>query len=408
MIPGTLETPRYASLRKGGKVLGRLALWVQLGFLITGMGLFLDQAQDLLSDAQFTWGERRVMGVIALVTLGGCGLAGWILGQLFRVSAELLDVLADGAEAAWRAGDLIEQHLVPTLGRIALALEERDGSAGLRPATPTSAASVSTKAIRTEMAAAQAAGRAGRVIELRDSLTQHLRGEPLHALDRELALWMLNLVERRIRAGTVDVEVAGWVARAARQLRRHARGRARFAIGLAGPAPSRGIVPEMRAARVAARKPFAPIAGPGAVPRRYPPLHCSIVLDPGALMSSRVRCTSCRTAFLTPIDEPGATVECPSAAPGIAFRSPPSARTRPNRRAPSPPAGTPSASVFVPSGESQTRSSRRRWFVGLRRPGDCHTGWRGGPGALAAAQAAQERPGRACRRGILAIAHQGR
>ena len=214
MNPGTLETPRYASLRKGGKVLGRLALWVQLGFLIVGMGLFLDQARDLLSDAQFTWGERRVMGVIALVTLGGCGLAGWILGQLFRIFAQVLDVLADGAEAAWRAGDLIEQHLVPTLGRIALALEERDGSAGLRAATATSAASVSAKAIRTEMAAAQAAGRAGRVIELRDSLTQHLRGEPLHALDRELALWMLNLVERRVQAGTVDVEVAGWVARA--------------------------------------------------------------------------------------------------------------------------------------------------------------------------------------------------
>ena len=78
MIPGTLETPRYAPLRRGGKVLGRLALWVQLGFLIMGMVLFLDQARDLLSDAQFTWGERRVMGVIALVTLGGCGLAGWI------------------------------------------------------------------------------------------------------------------------------------------------------------------------------------------------------------------------------------------------------------------------------------------------------------------------------------------
>ena len=215
MIPGTLNTARYASLRKGGKVLGRLALWVQLGFLIMGMGLFLDQARDLLSDAQFTWGERRVMGVIALVTLGGCGLAGWILGQLFRIFAQVLDVLADGAEAAWRAGDLIEQHLVPTLGRIALALEERDGSAGTRPATGTSAASVvSVQAIRTELAAAQAAGRAGRVIELRDSLTQHLRGEPLHVLDRELALWMLKLVERRVQAGTIDVEVAGWVARA--------------------------------------------------------------------------------------------------------------------------------------------------------------------------------------------------
>jgi hypothetical protein len=52
------------------------------------------------------------------------------------------------------------------------------------------------------------------VFELRDSLTQHLRGERLHALDRDLALWMLKLVERRVEAGTVDVEVAGWVARA--------------------------------------------------------------------------------------------------------------------------------------------------------------------------------------------------
>ncbi len=214
MNPGTLQTQRYAPLRKGGKVVGRLALWVQLGFLILGTGLFVNEARDLLSDAQFTWGERRVMGVIALVTLGGCGLAGWILGQLLRVLAQVIDVLADGAEAAWRAGDLIEQHLVPTLGRIALAMEEKDGATGQRAATSTPAASFGARAIRTEMAAAQAAGRAGRVFELRDSLTQHLRGEPLHALDRELALWMLNLVERRVQAGTVDVEVAGWVARA--------------------------------------------------------------------------------------------------------------------------------------------------------------------------------------------------
>ncbi len=214
MNPGTLNTPRYAPLRKGGKVLGRLALWVQLGFLILGMGLFIDQARDLLADAQFTWGERRVMAVIALVTLGGCGLAGWILGQLFRVSAQVIDVMADSAEAAWRAGDLIEQHLVPTLGRIALAMEEKEGSAGQRAATPTSTASGGERAIRIELAAAQAAGRARRVFELRDSLTQHLRGEPLHVLDRELAIWMLNLVERRVQAGTVDVELAGWVARA--------------------------------------------------------------------------------------------------------------------------------------------------------------------------------------------------
>ena len=58
-----------------------------------------------------------------LITLGGCGLAGWILAQVLKVLAELLDVLADGAEASWRTGDLIEQHLVPALGRITASLE---------------------------------------------------------------------------------------------------------------------------------------------------------------------------------------------------------------------------------------------------------------------------------------------
>jgi hypothetical protein len=182
--------------------------------LILGAGLFLDQARDLLSDAQFTWGERRVMGLIALVTFGGCGLAGWILGQLLRVSAQLLDVFADSAEAAWRTGDLIEQHVVPTLGRIALALEERDESAAIRPTPSKSGQSSSVQAIRASLATAQAADRAGRVFELRDTLTQHLRGEALQHLDRELAIWMLKLVERRVAAGTVDIELAGWVARA--------------------------------------------------------------------------------------------------------------------------------------------------------------------------------------------------
>ena len=118
-----IDTTRYAPLRRGGKALARLAFWVQLGSLMLGLGLFLDQAQGLLSDGQFTWGERRVMGIVALITLGGCGLAGWILAQVLKVLAELLDVLADGAEASWRTGDLIEQHLVPALGRITASLE---------------------------------------------------------------------------------------------------------------------------------------------------------------------------------------------------------------------------------------------------------------------------------------------
>ena len=186
------------------------------------------------------------MGIIALVTLGGCGLAGWILGQLFRILRRCSRYWPTGQRPPGRRRP-DRAALGSDPGRIALALEERDGSAGLRPATATSAASVSAKAVRTELAAAQAAGRAGRVIELGDSLTQHLRGEPLHALDRELALWMLNLVERRVQSGTVDVEVAGWVARALDSFECEAE--AGSGAGLAGPAPSRGIMPEMRAAR---------------------------------------------------------------------------------------------------------------------------------------------------------------
>jgi hypothetical protein len=212
MNPVISESPRYTDLRRGGKVLHRLGWWVQLGFLFLGLGLFLDQARGLLSDAQFTTGERQVMGLIALITIGGCGLAGWVVGRLFRVSAGILDVLADSAEASWRTGDLIEQHLIPTLGRIALALEEHDDVT--RGTSPRLAAPRGVDALRSDLAEAQTAGRAGRVMELRDQLTQHLRGEPLHTLDLDLALWLLKLVERRVQAGTVDAEVAGWVARA--------------------------------------------------------------------------------------------------------------------------------------------------------------------------------------------------
>lgn len=211
MIPIDSETSRYAALRRGGRLLGRLAWLVQIGFLMLGLGWFLDQAGSLLSDTQFTWGERRVMGITALITLGGCGIAGWVVGQLFKVVAGVVDVLVDQAEAAWRTGDLIEQHVVPSLGRIALALEERQPPGpALSPAT----AETGVKGLRAELAAARTAGKPARVFEVRDALTQHLRGESLHSLDSELAIWLLNQVERRVQAGTVDVEVAGWVSRA--------------------------------------------------------------------------------------------------------------------------------------------------------------------------------------------------
>jgi hypothetical protein len=211
MIRMTSPSTPYSAYRRGSKRLGRLALAVQVGCLLVGLALFLDQSRELISDAQFTWGERRVMAIVAVMTLGGCGLAGWILGQVLRLAGGVLDVLADSAESAARTNELIEQQLMPALGRIASVLEDRS-SPGAN--LPQAAADLGPAALRADLSAAQASGRVGRAFELRDALTSHVRGEALHDLDRGLAIWLLNLVERRVQSDSVDAEVAGWVARA--------------------------------------------------------------------------------------------------------------------------------------------------------------------------------------------------
>ena len=105
----------YQGLRKGGRSLALVAKLVQFGFLGLGLSIFLEQSRSLLSDVQFTWGERNIMGLIALLSLGGCGFAGWVVGRLISVAAEFFDAMADTAEAAWRMTDLIERQVVPTL-----------------------------------------------------------------------------------------------------------------------------------------------------------------------------------------------------------------------------------------------------------------------------------------------------
>lgn len=219
------SSPRYTSIRMGGRALARLAPVVQLGVAAFGLAYFLSQAQVLLSDAQFTWSERRITALIALTTVIGFGLAGWVLGTTLKVVAGLLDVLADGAEASWRTVDLMEMHVIPTLGRIAAGLEAEAGTTPAPVSTPTTPKPTAApeprrlttgraEALRRELDAAKAEEEVERAMDLRDELTRHLRGEALHALDRGLAAWVKALVERRVRAKDVDWEVARWIARA--------------------------------------------------------------------------------------------------------------------------------------------------------------------------------------------------
>jgi hypothetical protein len=115
---------------------------VQFGIVGVGLAVFLDQSRSLLSDAQFTWGERSVMGVVALVALGSSALGAWVIGLLIGIAAEMFDAMADTAEAARRTTELVEGQVVPALLRIASALEhpsagrERIEPARQRPAKP--------------------------------------------------------------------------------------------------------------------------------------------------------------------------------------------------------------------------------------------------------------------------------
>jgi hypothetical protein len=114
---------RDRSLRYSRHALERLAPVVRYGLLASGLAVALGQIRPLVADGQFTWGERRVIAVVTLVTLGGFALAAWVAGQLLRAAGGMIGAVSDGAEASLRTARLIETHLVPDLARAVAALE---------------------------------------------------------------------------------------------------------------------------------------------------------------------------------------------------------------------------------------------------------------------------------------------
>ena len=255
------DIPRYESLRASRRALARIAPWVRFGLFSVGFSMFLDEVRSLVSDMQFTWGERRIMGIVGLSYLGGFGLAGWAAGRLISTGAELIDVFVDQAEDSARTANLLEQHAIPTLGRIALALEtlsERDkpreeveddesartitlarqaiaagrwgradklvgGFVRDRPGPDAArllaeledARDRTVEALKTRLEAAKAAGDGLLVVEIRDAMTEHLRGDRLADLDRKLVRWLVGEIKRKVRSGPIKPEVATLATRVA-------------------------------------------------------------------------------------------------------------------------------------------------------------------------------------------------
>ncbi len=202
-------TTRYQALDASRRALARAAPLVRFGLFAVGVSMFLDQVRPLVSDGQFTWGERRVMGLVAIITLGSFGLAGWLAGTLLRAGADLIEVFVDGADAAVRSAYLIEAQLVPSLNRAAAAMERLVDSS-LSP-SPSSSPVVD---LRARLEAARAADDLGQVIDCRDALTQYLRGEALHDLDRRVVRWLASRINARAKLGPVTPELVTLAERA--------------------------------------------------------------------------------------------------------------------------------------------------------------------------------------------------
>jgi hypothetical protein len=242
----SMDERRDRSLRDSRHALERLAPVVRYSLLAAGIAVAMGQIRPLVADGQFTWGERRVIAAVTLVTLGGFAIAAWIADQLLRVVAGLIGAVAESAEASLRTARLIETRVVPDLARAAAALEglalgsdagpEARASAEIRRAIgecrwsraerlieafghdfphaaqwPTlstelrEARATESDSLRVRLDEAMADDDAGSVISCRDSLTRHLGGDELHELDLRVVVWVARWVKRRARGGTAEV-----------------------------------------------------------------------------------------------------------------------------------------------------------------------------------------------------------
>jgi hypothetical protein len=254
------DIPRYDQLRASRKVLGRVAPWARFGLFSVGIAMFAEKVETLLSDMQLTWGERQILGIIGASYLCGFGLASWLLGRLIATGADMIDVVVDQAEAAHRTANLLEQHALPTLSRIALALEkmaaepkavepvddestrraevarqaiaagrwaqaEKLVSSFIRDHPGANAARLlaeledarnrAVEGLMNRLENAKQRGDALLVVELRDALTEHLRGDRLTDFDQKLVRWLVGEIKSKVRAGAIKPELATLATRVA-------------------------------------------------------------------------------------------------------------------------------------------------------------------------------------------------
>jgi hypothetical protein len=243
-----------------------MAPFVQYGMLAIGILSFIGAISGLTSGVSYTETQRFQIRSNAAVHLVFYGLTGWMLSGFLKGFAAVLGALVEQARAVERTTALVEVRLASALERVAAALERApvisieappqenadrreqhlaefraaieagqwnqaydlaDSFASRYPDDPEGARLVplldeakqaATHALLARLDAAREVHDPERVLDLRDLLNPLLSAEALQALDRELARWCMGLIQKRLRTGTMGVDVATLAARVAQSL----------------------------------------------------------------------------------------------------------------------------------------------------------------------------------------------
>jgi hypothetical protein len=232
------------TMRKAARDLSSAAPLIQGGFLAVGAVSGL-AVLSVLGPA---------FALVSLALLLPFGLIGWLIAQLARAGANAFEAWAERVETAGSA----ERRVVSAIGRVAEALERSattpptgvmvqsdplaeigkamqeakwehagtlirefgeahpDAPDGPRLARELeSARAAEARGLRARIDAAREVGDPDRVLELHDALRPLLVEQDLRTLDQELTRWLMALIQKRLRAGTIRVDVVELAAKVA-------------------------------------------------------------------------------------------------------------------------------------------------------------------------------------------------
>jgi hypothetical protein len=202
--------------------------------------------------------------VAAIASIAGFALAGWIVARRVRAWSRMVEATAAGADALARLASAAERMVAvlerttlsvapnppaehpaaslaagprsAALAEFRITLKQEDWAqaesqiasfASTNPDDPVvvqlrdelkAAREAAALSLQARLEAAREANDTQRVLEIRENLAAVLDPEQLAPLDRPLARWFLDLIQKRLRQGAISVDVVVLATRVAAAL----------------------------------------------------------------------------------------------------------------------------------------------------------------------------------------------